>query len=184
MSKINFQGARSKDFENIEGKDVYATASKFSEYLDFLKTNGHSNYRIESLSAVGPEMNLILPSNSHPTWCVCLDFNDYLGFSQHPLVKAAVIKGIEMYGTGFGASLAIGGHFVYHQQLAKKTARFYHRTNAILYPTGYTANSAMLQCILKNLINSVVPEIKRYLCKNFFYLVYFSIGSTVPLTIK
>ncbi|NHA05514.1 aminotransferase class I/II-fold pyridoxal phosphate-dependent enzyme [Mucilaginibacter sp. HC2] len=148
MSKINFERASFKDFENIEGQDIYQTAQEFKEYLDFLRSNGHLNYRIESLSPVGPEMNLILPGDSHPTWCVCLVSNDYLGFSQHPLVKAAVIKGIEMFGTGSGASPAIGGHFVYHEQLEKKIAGFYRRSDAILYTTGYTANSATLQCIL------------------------------------
>jgi glycine C-acetyltransferase len=148
MKAIDFNTASFKDFESIPGQDIYATAREFVEYLNFLKENGHLNYRIESLSPVGPEMNLMLPGNDHPTWCVCLVSNDYLGFSQHPLIKAAVIKGVEQFGTGSGASPAIGGHFVYHQQLEKKIAEFYKRTDAILYTTGYTANSATLQCIL------------------------------------
>jgi glycine C-acetyltransferase len=148
MKSIEFAKASFKDFENIQGQDIYTTAKEFVEYLNFLKGNGHLNYRIESLSPVGPEMNLILPGDMHPTWCVCLVSNDYLGFSQHPLVKAAVIKGVQQFGTGSGASPAIGGHFVYHQKLEKKIATFYKRTDAILYTTGYTANSATLQCLL------------------------------------
>jgi glycine C-acetyltransferase len=148
MKTIDFNTASFKDFENIPDQDIYATAKEFVAYLNFLKENGHLNYRIESLSPVGPEMNLILPGDSHPTWCICLVSNDYLGFSQHSLVKAAVIKGVELFGTGSGASPAIGGHFVYHEQLEKKIAKFYKRTDAILYTTGYTANSATLQCIL------------------------------------
>lgn len=145
---VNFNNASFKDFESIEGQDIYVTAHEFAAYLDFLKANGHLNYRIESLSPVGPEMNLILPGDTEPTQCVCLVSNDYLGFSQHPKVKAAVIEGIERFGTGSGASPAIGGHFVYHQQLEQKIATFYKRSDAILYTTGYTANSATLQCIL------------------------------------
>lgn len=148
MESIDFTRASFKDFENIAGQDIYSTAKEFTKYLNFLRENGHLNYRIESLSPVGPEMNLILPGDKEPTWCVCLVSNDYLGFSQHPLVKAAVIKGVETFGTGSGASPAIGGHFVYHEQLEKKIAAFYKRTDAILYTTGYTANSATLQCIL------------------------------------
>ena len=137
-----------KDFENIQGQDIYKTAKDFELYLNFLKSNGHLNYRIESLSPVGPEMNLMLPGKKHPTWSVCLVSNDYLGFSQHPKIKEAVIKGTQMFGTGSGASPAIGGHFVYHQALEKKIAGFYKRTDAILYTTGYNANSATLQCLL------------------------------------
>ena len=146
--KEEYEKASFKDFENIAGQDVYQTAKEFEKYLNYLKSNGHLNYRIESLSPVGPEMNLLLPGDSHPTWSVCLVSNDYLGFSQHPKIKAAVIEGTEMFGTGSGASPAIGGHFVYHRKLEKRIAEFYRRREAILYTTGYTANSATLQCLL------------------------------------
>jgi len=146
--KVAYEKASFKDFEDIEGQDIYETAKEFQKYLDFLKGNGHLNYRIESLSPVGPEMNLLLPGDDHPTWSVCLVSNDYLGFSQHLKIKEAVIKGTEMFGTGSGASPAIGGHFVYHRQLEEKIAEFYHRKDAILYTTGYTANSATLQCLM------------------------------------
>ena len=146
--KIDFNNASFKDFENIEGQNIYATAIEFKEYLDFLEANGHLNYRIESLSPVGPEMKLILPGKRRPKWCVCLVSNDYLGFSQHPKVKAAVISGVKKYGTGSGASPAIGGHFSYHRRLEGKIAEFYKKTDAILYTTGYTANSATIQCLM------------------------------------
>lgn len=146
--KIEFEKASFKDFENIQGQDIYQTSKEFNEYLEFLKSKGHLNYRIESLTPVGPEMQLKLPAEDSPTWAVCLVSNDYLGFSQHPKVKSAVVKGIEMFGTGSGASPAIGGHFVYHRQLETKIAGFYKRKDAILYTTGYTANSATLQCLL------------------------------------
>ncbi|SDF26768.1 2-amino-3-ketobutyrate coenzyme A ligase [Mucilaginibacter pineti] len=145
---IPYENASFKDFENIEGQNIYTTASQFKDYLDFLKVNGHLNYRIESLSPCGPEMELLLPGDDAPTRCVCLVSNDYLGFSQHPKIKAAVIDGVQRFGTGSGASPAIGGHFVYHQQLEEKIAGFYKKKDAILYTTGYTANSATLQCLL------------------------------------
>jgi glycine C-acetyltransferase len=152
VKAIDFTTASFKDFENIPGQDIYATAREFAEYLNFLKENGHLNYRIESLSPVGPEMNLMLPGDNHPTWCVCLVSNDYLGFSQHPLVKARSYqrRGIQQFGAGSGASPAIGGHFVYHQQQLEKKDRLSSigKTEAILYTTGYTANSATLQCLL------------------------------------
>ncbi|RZL98595.1 MAG: aminotransferase class I/II-fold pyridoxal phosphate-dependent enzyme, partial [Pedobacter sp.] len=47
------------------------------------------------------------------------------------------------------ASPAIGGHFWYHQQLEDRIAKFFRRESAILYTTGYTANSATLQALLQ-----------------------------------
>ena len=156
--KIDFSKASFKDFENIEGQDIYETAKEFQEYLNFLKANSHLNYRIESLTHVGPEMNLVLPGDDHPTWCICLVSNDYLGFSQHPKVKDAVCRGTQLFGTGSGASPAIGGHFIYHQQLEKKIAEFYNKKEAILYTTGYTANSATLQCLLQRYDKNPDPK--------------------------
>jgi glycine C-acetyltransferase len=146
--KRNFENASFKDFENIPGQGLYATVNEFHDYLDFLRGNGHLNYRIESLSPVGPEMDLLLPGDPNVTRSVCLVSNDYLGFSQHPKIKDAVIDGINQFGTGSGASPAIGGHFIYHKILEKKIAQFYRKKEAILYTTGYTANSATLQCLL------------------------------------
>jgi glycine C-acetyltransferase len=148
MKNIDFENASFKDFENIAGQDVYTTASEFQNYLNFLRDSGHLNYRIECLSPVGPEMDLLLPGDNKPRRAVCLVSNDYLGFSQHPKIKAAVIDGVNRFGTGSGASPAIGGHFVYHQMLEQKIAEFYKRSDAILYTTGYTANSATLQCLM------------------------------------
>jgi len=145
---IHYAKASFKDFENIEGLDAFAASNEFLKYLNFLKDNGHLNYRVESQSPCGPIMHLILPGETKPTRSVCLVSNDYLGFSQHPAIKGAVIEAVQRFGTGSGASPAIGGHFTYHQLLEKKIAAFYKRTDAILYTTGYTANSATLQCLL------------------------------------
>src|SRR6201999_4578516 len=79
---------------------------------------------------------------------ISLVSNDYLGFTQHPAVKRAAIEGIEKYGSGAGASPAIGGHYDYHLLLEQKIATFLKKQHAIIYTTGYTSNSASLQCIL------------------------------------
>lgn len=145
--KIDFSTASFKDFENIPDLDAFQRAGYFQTYLDFLKQNGHLNYRILSTTGCGPEMELLI--NGKPRKCICLVSNDYLGFTQHPAIREALIQAISRFGSGSGASPAIGGHFVYHQQLEDRIARFYKKEDAILYTTGYTANSATLQCLLK-----------------------------------
>ncbi|RVT97372.1 pyridoxal phosphate-dependent aminotransferase family protein [Mucilaginibacter limnophilus] len=59
------------------------------------------------------------------------------------------MKAIEQWGTGAGASPAIGGHYHFHVEIERAIADFFGRESAIVYTTGYTANSAMLQCLLK-----------------------------------
>lgn len=148
MKNIDFEKASFKDFENIQGMDPYGWAKLWNEYVTDRSKNGQFNYRQENLSGCGPEIELNLPSNPHRNF-VSLVSNDYLGFTQHPKVKAAAIAAIEKYGSGAGASPAIGGHYLFHQEIENKIAKFFKRESAIVFSTGYTANSSSLQALLK-----------------------------------
>jgi glycine C-acetyltransferase len=145
---IDFEKASFKDFENIPGMDPYGWAKEWDKYFTEMKRRGHMNYRQEALSGCGPLMQLNIPGNQNEDF-VSLVSNDYLGFTQHPKVKKAAIDAIKKFGSGAGASPAIGGHYSFHQKLERKIAGFFKRESAIIYTTGYTANSASLQCLLK-----------------------------------
>lgn len=147
--KIDFEKASFKDFENIPNMDIFERSSSFNDYLNYLEDRGHLNYRIENTRGCGPTLTLNTDWLPKEKGFVNFVSNDYLGFTQHPEVKKAAQKAIEIYGTGAGASPAIGGHFSYHQELEEKMARFFQKEAAILYTTGYTANSATLQCLMK-----------------------------------
>lgn len=146
--EINYLTASFKDFENIPGMDIFQRAAEFNRYLDYLQAAGRLNYRFVTHSGCQPEVLVEVPGKGVQKM-VGLVSNDYLGFTQHPKVKAAAMAAIEQYGTGAGASPAIGGHFLFHEQLEQKMAGFFHRESGIIYTTGYTANSATLQCLLK-----------------------------------
>jgi len=146
--KINFENASFKDFENIPGLDPYAWAELWGQYVDYKTDRGQMNYRYEALTGCSPEIRLKVPGIAE-TQFVSLVSNDYLGFTQHPKIKAAAIAGIEKYGSGAGASPAIGGHYDYHTELEMKISGFFKRESAITFTTGYTANSASIQALLK-----------------------------------
>jgi glycine C-acetyltransferase len=146
--KIDFENASFKDFENIPNMDCYGWADLWNEYVGYKSVRGQMNYRFEAQSGCGPEVELKVPGLKVSSY-VSLVSNDYLGFTQHPKVKAAAIAGIEKYGSGAGASPAIGGHYNFHSELEMKIARFFKRESAITYTTGYTANSSALQALLK-----------------------------------
>jgi glycine C-acetyltransferase len=148
--KIDFNTASFKDFEDPEGYDAYQRAAYFNEFLDYLSSQDRLNYRFETCSQPGPEVELNIPSLGGFSKYISLVSNDYLGFSQHPRVKQAAIFGIQNYGTGTGASPAIGGHFDYHRWLEEKISSFFQRKSAIIYTTGYTANSATLLSLIGN----------------------------------
>jgi len=147
---ISFSTATFKEFENIEGHDMMATAKYFKEYIDYQKENNLLNFRFKT-NGCGPETTVSSPFLSQPTTCISLVSNDYLNFTRHPKVIEAAIAGIRQYGTGAGASPLIGGLHEYHVELENKLSRFFNRPegSSIIFTTGYTANSASLLSLLK-----------------------------------
>ncbi|MCT2409353.1 aminotransferase class I/II-fold pyridoxal phosphate-dependent enzyme [Chryseobacterium antibioticum] len=146
---IDFTTATFKDFENIPDYDILQRAEIFSDFLDYMKSNGRLHYRLRNTSGTNATLNVEIANQSREY--VSFVSSDYLGFTQHPKVKQAAIEGIEKYGTGTGATPLIGGYFDYHDKLEKRIADFFGRDGeeAVVFTTGYTANSAMLQCLMK-----------------------------------
>jgi len=140
--KNDFDHQSFRDFEYIPGMDAWARACMFQAYLDDQTAKGQLNYRLPVSSGCGPSVTM------NGRRMISLVANDYLGFTQHPAVRQAAIDGILRYGTGAGASPAIGGHYDYHVYLERKIAGFFRKEHAVIYTTGYTSNSASLQCIL------------------------------------
>lgn len=148
---IDFTKASFKDFENIPDFDIFERAKAHEGYLNYLRENEFMNYRLLATSGCGPEIELAENGYIKKGDYISFVCNDYLGFTQHPEVKKAVIAGIEKYGTGAGASPLIGGYFDYHKELEDKISTFFKRPqgSSIVYTTGYTSNSASLLCLLK-----------------------------------
>ncbi|SDE85597.1 glycine C-acetyltransferase [Mucilaginibacter pineti] len=138
----NYDNQSFRDFEYIPGTDAWGRAAQFQNYHDDQVAKGQLNYRLMTTSGCGPVVEVAGKQ------VISLVSNDYLGFTQHPAVKQAAIDAISKYGTGAGASPAIGGHYDYHEIMERKIAGFFRKEHAIIYTTGYTANSASLQCIL------------------------------------
>lgn len=70
--------------------------------------------------------------------------NDYLGLTQHPAVIAAAHAALDRWGTGVGASrLPIGSRPV-HIELESSLARWKQSEQAIVFPTGFSANLGVI----------------------------------------
>ncbi len=70
--------------------------------------------------------------------------NNYLNLANDSQVKQAVIGSIEKYGTGSAASRLISGTMTAHIELENAFAAFLHKESALYFPSGWTANQALL----------------------------------------
>ncbi len=74
--------------------------------------------------------------------------NDYLGLSKHPAIIKASQDYINKYGTGATASRLVTGNYDIHQQLEEKLAKLCGQEAALLFNTGFQANSTIIPALV------------------------------------
>lgn len=79
-----------------------------------------------------------------------IDFssNDYLGLSHHPVVIGSGVRYLEQYGAGAGAARLMSGDCDYHHELERAIARYKGKASALLFGSGYMANSGMIPALV------------------------------------
>jgi glycine C-acetyltransferase len=78
---------------------------------------------------------------------VMLASNNYLGMSNHPVVRKAAIDGIKKYGYGLASVRFLAGTQVIHLELEKKISKFLKVEDTILFSSSFAANVAFFQAL-------------------------------------
>jgi 8-amino-7-oxononanoate synthase len=73
--------------------------------------------------------------------------NDYLGLAHHPRVMAAFSRAAADYGVGSGAAPLITGYTDAHAAAEETLARWKSTQRAVLFPSGFQANLAIVQAL-------------------------------------
>jgi 8-amino-7-oxononanoate synthase len=94
-------------------------------------------------SAQGPRVRLA--GREYLNFCS----NDYLGLAAHPRVVESLCRAAQRYGVGSGASHLVCGHSAPHRELEQALAEFTGRPRALLFASGYAANTGVLQALLQ-----------------------------------
>jgi 8-amino-7-oxononanoate synthase len=73
--------------------------------------------------------------------------NDYLGLAAHPALAEAARRAIEKFGLGSGASRLLAGGSALHAELEARTAEFKGTEAALLFNSGYSANTGSIAAL-------------------------------------
>ena len=73
--------------------------------------------------------------------------NDYLGLTHHPRLRAAAEQAVRDFGVGSGAVRTIAGTLSLHEQLERELADFKGTEAALVFQSGFTANTGVLPVV-------------------------------------
>jgi 8-amino-7-oxononanoate synthase len=76
--------------------------------------------------------------------------NDYLGLANHPKVRGAAAEAAMRWGAGAGASRLISGNMQPHSRLEKRLATFKGYESALLFGSGYLANTGTITALARD----------------------------------
>lgn len=115
--------------------------SFFMDELNRLSSSG----LLRSLKTVNPAPAGHGIVNGTDTILLCS--NNYLGLADHPALKTAAINAVNRYGSGSGASRLVSGNLELHELLEARIADFKGTESAILFNSGYAANTGTIQAL-------------------------------------
>ncbi len=111
------------------------------ERLEELRDRGlHRRLRLVE-GPQGPRVTL----DGRPVLLLCS--NDYLGLANHPDVRGAAAEAALEWGAGAGASRLISGSMTPHRRLERRLARFKGQEAALLFGSGYLANTGAIPAL-------------------------------------
>ncbi|HEV7399207.1 MAG TPA: 8-amino-7-oxononanoate synthase [Solirubrobacterales bacterium] len=112
-----------------------------AERLEELRDRGlHRRLRLIG-GPQGPRVTL----DGSPVLLLCS--NDYLGLANHPRVRGAAADAAMRWGAGAGASRLISGNMQPHGRLEARLARFKGYESALLFGSGYLANTGTIAAL-------------------------------------
>lgn len=133
-----------KDFELSTKMDARIRAEEFKKYIAQMNEFGCKSYWVMANTGVGAQMEIDEFVGKTSAFIA----NDYLGMSQQPETIKAGIAALNKYGTGACAAQVIGGYLDIHHELEQKIAEFTGQEDAILFSSGFGANTGLLRSIL------------------------------------
>ncbi len=114
-----------------------------ADHLDELRERGlHRRLRVVS-GPQGPHVLL----DGRPVLLLCS--NNYLGLADHPAVRRAAADAAMRWGAGAGASRLISGTMALHRRLEERLAAFKGKDAALLFGSGYLANTGVIAALAR-----------------------------------
>lgn len=116
------------------------------EFIDEALSGQKKEDRFRTLYPLQQDLDAVTVKREGRT-LINFSSNDYLGLSKHPDLIKRARQYAEKYGVGATASRLISGTFSIHQELEQKLASTFGREAALVFNSGFQANSTIIGSI-------------------------------------
>ncbi len=144
--KFNLSSFLDQEYSNI---DLFDRTRKFATFYKLYKKSDKFAYFMPRESSKGPRVNIRRKRSNGRNDYIMMGSNDYLGLSCHPKVIEAAKTAIDEYGVGATGTPPTSGTSDLHEKLCKKLASMYDKEAALVYPSGFGANSGSIACLCR-----------------------------------
>ncbi len=117
-------------------------APQFLETIERLRAKN----LLRTLTPIDSAVDTTVTINGKKLLAFCS--NNYLGFANHPKLKAAAITAVRTWGVGAGASRLVSGNLRLYETLEEKISAMKSCDRALVFNSGYTANIGILSALI------------------------------------
>lgn len=144
-------------FRMTTGDDLFDVHDHFTRWRRDAEPEGYNLYLQSLASAPTPSVRL----ERNGTDLFNLASYNYLGLSHRPEVIAAAQEGLARYGLGAAGSPTLSGLLDIHKDLETAIAAHKGVDDAILFPSGYSANIGIISALVSP-GDSVIADISSH----------------------
>ncbi|MBI5103171.1 MAG: aminotransferase class I/II-fold pyridoxal phosphate-dependent enzyme [Nitrospirae bacterium] len=123
-----------------KASDLFEKCDRFTKAKELAHAGLYPYFRIIE-SAQDPEV--VIGGKK----MIMVGSNNYLGLTNHPLVKKRAIGAIDKYGAGCAGSRFLNGTLDLHVKLEEKLASFIRKEAALVFSTGFQVNLGVISAI-------------------------------------
>ncbi|MDT8340602.1 MAG: aminotransferase class I/II-fold pyridoxal phosphate-dependent enzyme [Longimicrobiales bacterium] len=133
------------------GTDAFAMLEPFREWYAQVHPRGYYQYELPMVSAPATRVD-VRDTKTGDIRRNLVNFAsyNYLGLSYRPEVKEAIKAAVDVYGGGSSGSPILSGMTDLLSQLTTRVAAFKGKEDALIFPTGYSANLGVIAGLMRS----------------------------------
>ena len=133
------------------GEDAFALLEPFDDWYTQVRPEGYYLYELPLHTQPGTRVDVEdTKTGDIRRNLVNFASYNYLGLSYRPEVKEAIKEAADIYGGGASGSPILSGTTDLHQRFTREVAEFKGKEDALIFPTGYSANVGTIAGLMRS----------------------------------